>query len=60
MDKQGNDKVFYRITNKDIYREILGLHKKIDKINGSAKITRLIAAGAMGLSIITIGVVKLL
>jgi len=39
VTEKNGDKTFMRITNRDVYDEIRGLHTKIDKIHRLAKET---------------------
>lgn len=50
-----NNSTFVRITNKDIYEQLLIIKEHVLKTNGKVKLNRWIATTALSLSIALIG-----
>ena len=46
---------FYKITNKEIYKEIIELKQLVKETNGKVKLNRWIATTALSLSFLVVG-----
>ncbi len=53
--KMNSNKTFVRITNQDIYKEILIIKEHVIKTNGKVKLNRWIATTALTISLLIIG-----
>ena len=58
MMAKTNDKVFFKVTNKDIYDKLELIEKKLDTTNGKVRWVTKVAMGAMGLTIILLGFLR--
>jgi len=52
-----NDKTFVRITNQDIYKEVLDIKHHVMKTNGKVRMNKWIATTALSFVVILIGVI---
>ena len=48
-------KTFYRVTNQEIYKEILELKRLVKETNGKVKLNRWIATTSLSFSFLLIG-----